>query len=656
MNHDPIKSEIDGFDPLSENPTQSSSQDPNKAVVLNVLNSYTGFFDLFSELIQNGLDAIQLRYKSGESFKPSLWISIDMKERRVRVVDNGIGMDLEQFKFCFRPNVTYKRGAGLRGNKGVGATYLAYGFSLIHVQTKIEERTISAVLRQGRGWAEDNSGLIPRPTLEIKPFNEELLDYETRGTSFEILLGDSPGERPRDLGWIGARTAKQWLAVLRIKTPLGMVALDTPDYSPTVCLTVVAPDGTKTTTTTTSCDYYYPHEIPGKVKSLSEIKRASDSIKGDAHTKFKTLGSEFKRLDCMYEIYESSQILDGESDFYEALDPEERVLVEKHDVYVYGSFMSSAKQWSFFNDDVLELRKGQKIMHGGLQLACDGMVQGDPLIIPLTSTIGYQANAHVIVHFKNGHPDMGRKVFQPELKKLAEKLAVRMVTVFKRYLSHRRPEAGPPVISAGKALHQWKKYQENYRDANPLNLVFAGHPLALISEPQQEQDVIALFHELLGAGVLLGYRIFATSQSETYDSLYELSYPPGATARYDRVSTPLGVADRYIGETTEPKVMEYKYDFVGLIEDIEQEVKSQSHIDLVVCWKADESYRDRFYFKSLLSGDEGSERFHFGATHQAFVDSSPEPVFEVIILGDLLRFLANPAGEEARQKHFYKDA
>ncbi len=62
------------------------------------------------------------------------------------------------------------------------------------------------------------------------------------------------------------------------------------------------------------------------------------------------------------------------------------------------------------------------------------MVQGDLSIIPLTSTIGYQANSHVIVHFADGNPDMGRKVFQPELKDLGEILAVRAVNVFKRFL------------------------------------------------------------------------------------------------------------------------------------------------------------------------------------------------------------------------------
>ncbi len=655
MSIESTKLDLDGFDPLHDAPSLSFGDDPSKPVILNILNSYTGFYDLFSELIQNALDATQLRLRSDAGYSPRLVITIDMKGRNVRVVDNGVGMDAQQFKYCFRPNVTFKRGAGLRGNKGVGATYLAYGFSFIKIQSKCAGSQLAALLRGGRRWAEDTSGVVPRPKLESKDFDVAELIGESSGTSVEVILGDSHGERPRDLAWIGARNAKQWLDVLRIKTPLGAVTLDSSKFSPLVVVRVTDPEGVKTEVQSTHCEYYYPHEMPGKVQSLGDIAKALDKIQGDPSTKFSKLGNEFKKLDCMYEVWDRSALLAEGNDFFAVLEPEEKILVERHRVVVYGAFLSSAKQWNDFNDNVVGLRKGQRVMYGGLQLACDGMTQGDPLVIPLTSTIGYQANAHIVVHFSDGNPDMGRKVFQPELKRMAEKISVRVVSIFKRHLQHRRPEAGPPSISASKALHEWKKAQEDHRDRKPLDFAFNGIRLSLVSEPQQEQDVVALFHELLGAGVLKGYRVFATSQSETYDSLYELEYPSGGGFRFEKGRVPLGVADRYLGESTEPRVLEYKYDFDGLLDDLEQEVKSQSHIQLVVCWSASKRYKDKYFFKSLLVGDEGSERVHFGATHQAFSPSSQEMAFEVVVLKDLLAYLEDPLSEEARQKQLYKD-
>lgn len=166
---------------------------------------------------------------------------------------------------------------------------------------------------------------------------------------------------------------------------------------------------------------------------------------------------------------------------------------------------------------------------------------------------------------------------------------------------------------------------------------------------------MALFHELLGMGLLKGYEIFATSQNEVYDSLYALSYPADAGLRFEKGKQPLGVSDRLISSETKPKVLEYKHDFEGLLDDFEQEVKSADHIDLVVCWTASKRYKDRFFFRSLLVGDDESERICFGATHQAFSESSQDRRFEVMVLKDLLSYLANPAEEEARQRQYYKD-
>lgn len=110
---------LDGFDPLaSAGPAATAQDDPTKAVVRNILNSYTGFFDVFSELTQNALDATQAKARAGaNTFKPKISVLIDIRNRRVRVVDNGIGMSIDEFKCCLRPNVTFKTGVGLRATR-----------------------------------------------------------------------------------------------------------------------------------------------------------------------------------------------------------------------------------------------------------------------------------------------------------------------------------------------------------------------------------------------------------------------------------------------------------------------------------------------------------------------------------------------------------
>jgi hypothetical protein len=656
---------IDGFDPLAadESPTGTSIntvlEEASKRIVYNILKSYTGYYDIFSELLQNSLDAVQQRQqREGPKYQPRIWVSLDIPAGLVRVVDNGIGMSEREFKYCLRPSVSFKKQADLRGHKGVGATFLAYGFSFLKLQTKQPGTAIAAVLRQGRQWAEDYSGTVPRPRFESAEFSIPELETDTSGTSAEIIVGQAAGERPKNLGWMGAQNAEQWYSVLRIKTPLGGVYLSSPPFRPKTFIRVRSAEKIETVLEPERAEYFYPHETPNlKVQSLHDLIKALDSITGDTTTKLTKLPAEYKRLDCIYDIWNKEEILREGSYFASALDDEKRLLIEKHNVIVYGSFFRSAKMWGELNDDVFGLRKGQRIIHGGLQLATDFMVQGDLSIIPLTSTIGYQANSHVVVHFTDGSPDMGRKVFQPELKDLAEDLSVRAVNTFKKFLQHLKPDTGPSVITPEKELHEWKRSQEAHRDRKPLTFALDSVRISLVSTPQQEQDVVALFHELIGTGILRGYRFFGTSQNDRYDSLFFMEYLPEENVLFNASSPRLGVHRGYkLPYTTEPKVLEYKYSFDALVDDFEKEEKFSKQIDLVVCWSLGSSYKSKFYLQPLLVGDEGSSRQIFGATHQAFSTGSQDAAFEILVLEDLLNWLQDPSSEEARQKLAYRDA
>ena len=78
---------------------------------------------------------------------------------------------------------------------------------------------------------------------------------------------------------------------------------------------------------------------------IHDVVRALDSISGDSATKFTKLPAEYKRLDCVYEIWSKDDILREDSYFATALDDEKRLLIEKHNVIVYGCFLRSARMW-----------------------------------------------------------------------------------------------------------------------------------------------------------------------------------------------------------------------------------------------------------------------------------------------------------------------
>ncbi len=144
---------ITGFDPLdlvlpNEGLSKTALRDTaTKAAVMNILTSYAGHYDALSEAIQNALDAIELRYrKNSLGYTPHIWVELclDQPQQLIRIVDNGVGMEREEFLGCFAPNISYKRGQSLRGNKGVGATYLAYGFNNVRLFSKTSAGTLGA--------------------------------------------------------------------------------------------------------------------------------------------------------------------------------------------------------------------------------------------------------------------------------------------------------------------------------------------------------------------------------------------------------------------------------------------------------------------------------------------------------------------------------
>jgi Histidine kinase-, DNA gyrase B-, and HSP90-like ATPase len=649
-----LATSLDGFDPLAADDTTVGTsvaavlEEASKRIVYNILKSYTGYFDVFAELLQNALDAVELRKRREVgNYQPKIWITIDIPDSIVRVVDNGVGMSEREFKYCLRPSVSFKKQTELRGHKGVGATFVAYGFSFLKLQSKQSGTALAAILRQGRQWAEDSSGTVPRPKFEAAEFNVSELSSEPSGTCTEIIVGQASGERPKNLGWLGAQNAKQWYTVLSLKSPLGGVYLRTPPFRPKVFIKVRSSEKAETEFETDRAEYFYPHEIPDlKVQSVRDVAKALDGISADPATKFLKLPAEYKRLDCIWDIWDKEEILEENSTFASALDEEHRLLIERHSIIVYACFLRSAKIWG--GVERRNLCTAQRAAHRPRRPSDGHRFYGTG------RSLHNSAHQH---HRLPSELSRCRKVFQPELKEVAEVLAVRAVTTFKRFLQHLKPDSGSQPITPDKELHDWKRLQEAHRDRSPLAFARDGLRLGLVSTPQQEQDVVALFHELVGGGVLRGFRFFGTSQSERYDSLFFMEYASEDSILFQGGSQRLGVSRSYtLPYTTEPKVLEYKYTFDSLVDDFDNEEKFPKQIDLAVCWEAGTGYKAKYFLQPLLVGDEGSSRQIFGATHQAFAAGAQgSPAFEVIILEDLLNWLQDPAGEEARQKRAYRD-
>ncbi len=323
--------------------------------------------------------------------------------------------------------------------------------------------------------------------------------------------------------------------------------------------------------------------------------------------------------------------------------------------------MYSTSIWDDLNDKYAKLRKGYRVLKGGLQLATNQMIQGEMITIPLTSNIGYQNQCHVIVHFNNADPDLGRKGFQPELKEIAEIIATSIVNKFRKRKEFLKNDTGSaPSIEREIELYSWIKEEEKHEEEKPLILVnknfFAPiNEISITSQPRSEQDAIVLFNQLIAGGVIRGIRVLATRQNTQYDSLYKFVVrKPLKNHIFDKSSNPLGVVDLHHSDeiTSPPKILEYKFNLDGLIREFESEEKKEKDIDLVVTWEMGKEWRKNYEAISMLDIDNLHHREFHGLTH---ILISANTQFYVIVLSELIDYLNDVDKSQKYQKEKYKD-
>jgi hypothetical protein len=649
----------DNWDPLSiqDNAAKDIVTAASKREIRNILKSYVGFFDPFCELIQNALDAVDARKRElkEDKYGRRLWIAIDLKNNRLSVTDNGIGFKQAQFRLCLSPSISFKTAGETRGNKGVGATYLAYGFNYLQMGTKTPDYQALKEIRGGREWVDDDTQTVTRPTVLESKSPPAAFTKIDRGSTFTLAF--SGNVRPRSLDWIGATTAEQWKVLLLIKTPLGQVKRAAADDDTLFDLEVTDDKGAVTILEKQRCAYIFPDSV---IKGTARIKDITDEQQNliKAGKDAGKLPPKFKKLSAVFDRWETAELAEM------LASPEEKALCTQYATWAYGFFCYSApKVFDRYNDETAKLRKSLRILKGGLQMATNSMPQGELIRIPLTANIGYQNQAHVVVHFDRAEPDLGRKGFQPELHNMAERLSAALVNKLKAWRHLMLTDKGPgDTLIDDLNLDDWLTTQKEYEKSHPMvltnkNFFIPVNEVSITAQPNSEQDVVALFNQLVAGGVIRGVQLMASSSHKQYDGLYRYHYrAPIANHAYDKATNPLGlesIPPQKEGVKSKPYVLEYKHSFDQLIADFENEEKSEMAVNLAIVWTMGSRYKERYRAVSLLLSENIHLREFHGITHELHDDDTGQKRMNVIVLEDLVAYLNDPDACAAAQAKLY---
>lgn len=653
---------FESYDPLTiEDEDRELIVAAKKREIRNILKSYTGYFDPFAEVLQNAFDAVERRaYDEDVNYVPQIWIDVDVCANSISVTDNGCSMEFAEFRKFLKPNYSFKIGDKTRGMKGVGATYLAYGFNDLQVSTKLGGEVWSGRIQRGREWAEDSVGEVEIPMFAMSgiPAHEPFESVD-QGTSVTIrLVGEKI--RPSDLSWAGAANAKQWLAILRIHTPLGAIYIepDQPDFEIRIHLQVTDARGEKTQISINNPQYLYPHTFFDVVSLRDYVEWIqAESARGTPPRP----QSRFQNRTGFWITGYTNEILSNEALFPLRLTDDQRTLVKEMNVRVYFFMCYSNDLWNQLKEREFGLGNRAQLLSGGLQIATRNMPQGPRLQIPLNRMLGFQNVTHIVIHI-DAEPDLGRKGFQPEHVEICRTLAQRLVEQYGmkyRWELLRRKVGIAPMVRELE-LESWIDRLRRHEEDSPLKSIprevfLPQYALPSVSEPQVEQDVVALFNQMLAAGIIRGISLLSSSQYEQYDGLFRRVFdPPYEKYVYDPSENPVGIIQDWLpGQekvlSSKIRVLEFKYSLDGLVEELSQQDKDTKKLDLIIAWERGSSWQKHYSITSYLVSDNIRNRQEHGFTHQFNDLMSGAVAFNAIILKDLVSYLNDAQTEERRQ-------
>ncbi len=605
-----------------------------RRLVSNILNSYPHTTDVLAESIQNAVDEVsEADYPDGT--RPEVAVRLNADTNVIEVIDNGRGIERDRIESLLAPNVSDKEllfnSGKVRGHKGVGLTFLAYGFNKFVLESKTTSGDHYRVtILNGRNWAMHvGPGVAPNLTQILDDSPSDFI-LATRGTLIQVFPDEKSS--PKRVGSVFPSAALA-SAIIETQTAIGQVPFghDTAELTKfDGYLEYTNSAGVAEDKIPLSTSYRFPHvNVNARILDRDEWKKLDRSAPAE----------DEKDQEAVWRWYEPDKIIDllrddasGEELFTRQ---EIADYIRAHDLNVYALCTYAA----LYKDRIADswaVPRGRKLVQPGLRIATDRMISSwEPQLVKMDYR-GYINRIWLLYHFRNVQPDLGRKNFPPQvhdvLANTEKQLATDLIRSAEAFLAP-VPRGGgeDDDESANEDPLEISIRRRTEAPMTPSELPGIG-ALSFATVPDNEQDAIALFCELLGNGLLSCYRLDFLTTSGIYDGYirYEVSKVNDLLASKLPGRTSLGGAASH-------GTVEFKFHGDKLIEDIVRKKKKWEKIHWLICWDLGSTARDfgddRIAF---AEAPDARSRTYAGVTHLAKSDRGGRHEIYVISLKDLL--------------------
>lgn len=634
------------FNPLNLTDEFSLTEQYNAEVMRNtvkeIIGSYHHQFDHPYECIQNAVDICEklfyslIQHESSIDYVPTVRIIINLKDNSLTVIDNGLGMSKEVIqKYFFTPYATIKsiidndESIRQRGEKGVGATFLSYGCNMIHVTSKSREtgEITSGILEDALDWCNKEIELLPMPVVKPHEPHQEIYNVE-HGTVIRIRFSDNTNiSKLKDHG----NNCNQWEAILRLHTALGYIDNTEDSFFKSLRaeLTIITEEGIDKKLIETG--YLYPHLTTESAINLDTLVRTAGKLK-DSQRDMNILWKHFSYDEVSYIV--SSRM---ENSRYMRQNKKTKLsnILNKHKPEIYVAFTYGSDFWEERNHEIWAEELDGYLKHG-ITFSTKSQKIGENKRIDFTFRTGDFNRFFILLNMKNLKGDIGRKSLNEDIEAFANFFANGVHGTFTNNIDSLRPSPGPFDENQESELEEIKDRALDSKSLDIKNLSF-------IKEPQEEQDVIALFFNLMGLNIIKGYQIYSTHISRTYDGVGRF-FIKEQEENYYSTRNILGVsADKFkngIVKSPTRCFFEFKYTTDGLVRDIRSGYKRLQDIKWLVCWKIGEKHKSEgIGLIDITVPAQINQRDYYGVTH--LLTEGQDKVY-VICLKEVIKTLQIP--------------
>ncbi len=553
--------------------------DPNakrlRREIQNIVDSYNHPWDVLAELAQNSVDAIRRfeRENPGEKKPHRIDIEMDARERSIIFSDTGTGIGAGKLRELLAPHGGDKENFPDEiGEKGVGLTFTIFSCNSYELHSTTQDSTFTGHVDHGLDWRAKGGSQLPKFVVE----HESLTKQPPASTGTAVKLSDIGKGMAGDIEDIFAQSINQIILILRTKTAIGntRILFGGPALNVLVTLKITNIAG-KTSQSNVAPSFWSPDEL---LADKSKLIDYNDFTTKAAHLsdaqKTKMLSGGMIRL-----IGSEPR---GGRDI-------------KYAVYC----VNSRNTWKeFCTRNHLTLAGGpdgetRNLYEGGIYVSSKGMPSGITLVPPQTGEMSYWPIFFMLIEDDSITFDVGRKSIPNRtsglLRDIAKKQFYQILPLVK-YLS-KDPATGSSPLQFQDKVNTFADFKK-LPDLGVKEIGYLKHPDA------QEGAVVAIFHELVGAGILKGYETYRTGLKQTYDLWGHYIVRPEDVGSDFRDRAKGGVVECDL-------VIEFKYFADSIMDDLTSAVKFLPDIDLIVCWDFDElKFAKNFVQIEPLSPDE----------------------------------------------------